>query len=210
MLKMKDKILIAVALKIEFQGKIPQNCEIIYTGVGKVNAAYNLTKKLESMNKLPSYIINYGTAGSKDLEIGEIVDCTKFIQHDMYLKEFGLNPGQTAFEFDQYDQNDPPVILNFNNVYKKNPINKNYLCASGDKFVTTFDQNLIDIEKTYNEKISVIDMEAYALAKISYLYKIPFISFKYITDKLNSKGVEDWETHVNLGSEKFTNLLKDI
>ena len=53
-------------------------------------------------------------------------------------------------------------------------------------------------------------MEAYALAKISYLYKIPFISFKYITDKLNSKGVEDWETHVNLGSEKFTNLLKDI
>ena len=54
---MKDKILIAVALKIEFQGEIPQNCEIIYTGVGKVNAAYNLTKKLESMNKLPSYII---------------------------------------------------------------------------------------------------------------------------------------------------------
>ena len=49
---MKDKVLITVALKIEFQGKIPENCEIIYTGVGKVNAAYNLTKKLESMNKL--------------------------------------------------------------------------------------------------------------------------------------------------------------
>ena len=186
---MKDKILITIALKIEFQGKIPQNCEIIYTGVGKVNAAYNLTKKLESMNKLPSYIINYGTAGSKDLEIGEIVDCTKFIQHDMYLKNFS-----EMYKFP----------------WKKNPINKHYLCASGDKFVTTFDQNLIDIEKTYNEKISVIDMEAYALAKISYLYKIPFISFKYITDKLNSKGVEDWEKHVNLGSEKFTNLLKDI
>ena len=84
------------------------------------------------------------------------------------------------------------------------------MCATGDKFVNTLDQNLIDNEKTYNEKISVIDMEAYALAKISYLYKIPFISFKYITDKLNSKGVEDWEKHVNLGSEKFTNLLKDI
>ena len=102
---MKDKMLITVALKIEFQGNIPENCEIIHTGVGKVNAAYNLTKKLESMNRLPSYIINYGTAGSKDLKIGEIVDCTKFIQHDMYLKEFGLNPGQTAFEFDQYEQN---------------------------------------------------------------------------------------------------------
>ena len=206
---MKDKMLITVALKIEFQGNIPENCEIIHTGVGKVNAAYNLTKKLESMNRLPSYIINYGTAGSKDLKIGEIVDCTKFIQHDMYLKEFGLNPGQTAFEFDQYEQNEPPVILNFKSKYK-NPINKNYLCASGDKFITEFDQNLIDIEKTYNEKISVIDMEAYALAKISYLYKIPFVSFKYITDNLNSNGVQDWEKHVKLGSEKFTNLLKNI
>ena len=93
---MKDKILIVVALKIEFQGEIPQNCEIIYTGVGKVNAAYNLTKKLESMNKLPSYIINYGTAGSKDLEIGEIVDCTKFIQHDI-KKRIWIKPRADCF-----------------------------------------------------------------------------------------------------------------
>tara|TARA_Y100001970_G_scaffold70512_1_gene89742 strand:+ start:1949 stop:2569 length:621 start_codon:yes stop_codon:yes gene_type:complete len=206
---MKDNILITVALKIEFQGKIPENCELIYTGVGKVNATYNLTKKLESMNKLPSYIVNYGTAGSKDLKIGEIVDCTRFIQHDMYLKEFGLNPGQTAFEFDQYEQNEPPVILNFKSE-NKNPIKKNYICASGDKFITKFDDNFLDIEKTYNEKISVIDMEAYALAKVSYLYNIPFISFKYITDNLNSKGVSDWEQHVKHGENQFTKLLTKI
>tara|TARA_B100000945_G_C20399375_1_gene606529 strand:+ start:591 stop:1211 length:621 start_codon:yes stop_codon:yes gene_type:complete len=206
---MKDNILITVALKIEFQGEIPDNCDLIYTGVGKVNATYNLTKKLESMNKLPSYIVNYGTAGSKDLKIGEIVDCTRFIQHDMYLKEFGLNPGQTAFEFDQYEQNEPPVILNFKSE-NKNPIKKNYICASGDKFITKFDDNFLDIEKTYNEKISVIDMEAYALAKVSYLYNIPFISFKYITDNLNSKGVSDWEQHVKHGENQFTKLLTKI
>ncbi len=206
---MKDNILITVALKIEFQEEIPDNCELIYTGVGKVNAAYNLTRKLESMNKLPSYILNYGTAGSKDLKIGEIVDCTRFIQHDMYLKEFGLNPGQTAFEFDQYEQNEPPVILNFKSE-NKNPIKKNYICASGDKFVTKFEDNFLDIEKTYNEKISVIDMEAYALAKVSYLYKIPFISFKYITDNLNSTGVSDWEQHVRQGANQFRELLTKI
>jgi len=206
---MKDNILITVALKIEFQEEIPDNCELIYTGVGKVNATYNLTRKLESMNKLPSYILNYGTAGSKDLKIGEIVDCTRFIQHDMYLKEFGLNPGQTAFEFDQYEQNEPPVILNFKSE-NKNPIKKNYICASGDKFVTKFEDNFLDIEKTYNEKISVIDMEAYALAKVSYLYKIPFISFKYISDNLNSTGVSDWEQHVRQGANQFRELLTKI
>tara|TARA_A100001037_G_scaffold289217_1_gene300728 strand:+ start:139 stop:759 length:621 start_codon:yes stop_codon:yes gene_type:complete len=206
---MKDNILITVALKIEFQGEIPDNCDLIYTGVGKVNAAYNLTRKLESMNTLPSYIVNYGTAGSKNLKIGEIVDCTRFIQHDMYLKEFGLNPGQTAFEFDQYEQNEPPVILNFKSE-NKNPLKKHYICASGDKFITKFDNNFLDIEKTYNIKISVIDMEAYALAKVSYLYKIPFISFKYITDNLNSTGVSDWEQHVKHGANQFTELLTKI
>ena len=68
---MKYNILLTVAWKIEFQGEIPDNCDLIYTGVGKVNAAYNLTRKLESMNTLPSYIVNYGTAGSKNLKIGE-------------------------------------------------------------------------------------------------------------------------------------------
>tara|TARA_Y100001936_G_scaffold179464_1_gene176429 strand:+ start:1949 stop:2569 length:621 start_codon:yes stop_codon:yes gene_type:complete len=206
---MKDNILITVALKIEFQGEIPDNCDLIYTGVGKVNAAYNLTRKLESMNTLPSYIVNYGTAGSKNLKIGEIVDCTRFIQHDMYLKEFGLNPGQTAFEYDQYEQNEPPVILNFKSE-NKNPLKKHYICASGDKFITKFDNNFLDIEKTYNIKISVIDMEAYALAKVSYLYKIPFISFKYITDNLNSTGVSDWEQHVKHGANQFNELLTKI
>ena len=206
---MKDNILITVALKIEFQGEIPDNCDLIYTGVGKVNAAYNLTRKLESMNTLPSYIVNYGTAGSKNLKIGEIVDCTRFIQHDMYLKEFGLNPGQTAFEYDQYEQNEPPVILNFKSE-NKNPLKKHYICASGDKFITKFDNNFLDIEKTYNIKISVIDMEAYALAKVSYLYKIPFISFKYITDNLNSTGVSDWEQHVRQGANQFRELLTKI
>ena len=59
-------------------------------------------------------------------------------------------------------------------------------------------------------EISVIDMEAYALAKVSYLYKIPFISFKYITDNLNSTGVSDWEQHVKHGANQFTELLTKI
>jgi len=101
------------------------------------------------------------------------------------------------------------VILNFKSE-NKNPIKKNYICASGDKFITKFDDNFLDIEKTYNEKISVIDMEAYALAKVSYLYNIPFISFKYITDNLNSKGVSDWEQHVKHGENQFTKLLTKI
>ena len=207
------KALIVVALKAEFNDEIPKDFKMIYTGVGKVNAAFNLTKTLELLDKLPPLIINYGTAGSKNLEIGQIVDCTKFIQRDMYIKQFGLKPGETAFDIETYKKHynaeTPPIILDFKEKINNNPLGKNLLCATGDNFVTEFNSDLSDIEKTYNEDLSVIDMEAYALAKIAFLYNISFISFKYITDNLNSKGSSDWEKHVSKGASMFKELLKN-
>ena len=207
------KALIVVALKSEFNDEIPKDFKIIYTGVGKVNAAFNLTKTLEMLNKPPPLIINYGTAGSKNLEIGQMVDCTKFIQRDMYIKQFGLKPGETAFDNETYKKHyktqTPPIILDFKEKINNNPLGKNLLCATGDNFVTEFNSDLSDIEKTYGEDLSVIDMEAYALAKIAYLYNISFISFKYITDNLDSKGSSDWEKHVSKGASMFKELLKN-
>ena len=58
----------------------------------------------------------------------------------------------------------------------------------------------------------VIDMEAYALAKVCNLYDVPFISFKYITDEADEQGANDWEENVGKGivkfKEKILNLLK--
>ena len=162
------KALIVVALKSEFNDEIPKDFKIIYTGVGKVNAAFNLTKTLEMLNKPPPLIINYGTAGSKNLEIGQMVDCTKFIQRDMYIKQFGLKPGETAFDNETYKNHyktqTPPIILDFKEKINNNPLGKNLLCATGDNFVTEFNSDISDIEKTYGEDLSVIDMQAYALA----------------------------------------------
>ena len=207
------KALIVVALKAEFNDEIPKDFKMIYTGVGKVNAAFNLTKTLEMLDKLPPLIINYGTAGSKNLEIGQMVDCTKFIQRDMYIKQFGLKPGETAFDNETYKNHyktqTPPIILDFKEKINNNPLGKNLLCATGDNFVTEFNSDISDIEKTYGEDLSVIDMEAYALAKIAFLYNISFISFKYITDNLDSKGSSDWEKHVSKGAGMFKELLKN-
>jgi adenosylhomocysteine nucleosidase len=46
-------------------------------------------------------------------------------------------------------------------------------------------------------------MEAYALAKICYLRKIPFVSFKYITDGADEQAHEDWEANLADGIEVF-------
>ena len=58
--------LIVCALEDEIQGQL-EGWDILYTGVGKVNATMALTKKLGKHGTYIPYdlVINYGTAGSQ-------------------------------------------------------------------------------------------------------------------------------------------------
>jgi nucleoside phosphorylase len=49
----------------------------------------------------------------------------------------------------------------------------------------------------------VYDMEAYALAKVCFVYNVDFISFKYITDNVNEHSAGDWEQNCLDGILKF-------
>ena len=189
--KMSGKdILIVCALEQETQGKL-EDYRVLYTGVGKVNASLELTKVLQKAHlhylpPMPKLIINYGTAGSRELPIGELVDCTKFTQRDMDVTGMGFMKGQTPFE------NDVPIALDYDQV-EFNPIGKKLRCGTGDNFVQTD-------EDTYSD---VYDMEAYALAKVCFGYKVDFISFKYITDNANEHSAGDWEQNCSDGIVEF-------
>jgi len=184
--ELDKKILIVCALEIETQEKL-KDYDVLYTGVGKVNATFALTRKF---GKLGSYIpyslvINYGTAGSRKIKKKQLVDCTKFIQRDMDVTGLGFMKGETPFE------DNPPITIKSTSEF--NPIGRNATCGSGDNFVE-------DKTNYYGE---VVDMEAYALAKVCYLYDIPFISFKYITDGADEQAHEDWESNLADGIQVF-------
>ena len=58
--------LLVVALEAEYPVDLPRpNFDILYTGVGKINATLELTRTLSNWlePKLPK-VVNYGTAGS--------------------------------------------------------------------------------------------------------------------------------------------------
>ena len=114
---MSKNILIVCALEVETQGQLNHlnTHDILYTGVGKVNATYELTKRLavegginhDARKKL---VINYGTAGSRKYKKGELVDCTKFIQRDMDVTGLGFQRGETPYE------QDPPFVIQQQNI----------------------------------------------------------------------------------------------
>ena len=190
----KKDILIVCALEIETDGKL-DDWNIIYTGVGKVNATYELTAELffqRNISHLPKLVINIGTAGSREIPIHTLVDCTKFIQRDMDKTALGFVRGETAFE------TNIPMMLDFS--YVDNPIGKNYVCGTGDNFVQ-------DISKEI-EHIDIFDMEAYALAKTCWKNGIDFVSYKYITDNANEKSANDWLENCNTSVNEFKKVLE--
>ena len=187
------KILIVCALKIETQEQL-EDYNVLYTGVGKVNATYELTSHFGKYGSHIPYdlVINYGTAGSRKIKKKTLVDCTKFVQRDMDVTGLGFMRGETPFE------KEPPLILETKSDF--NPIGRNATCGTGDCFVE-------DKSQYYGE---VVDMEAYALAKVCYNYDVPFISFKYITDGADEQAHEDWEANLADGIVEFQKKVLDL
>ena len=184
--QLEKKFLLVCALEVETQGQL-NDYDVLYTGVGKVNATLKLTQKFGKYGSYIPYdlVINYGTAGSRKYKKGELVDCTKFIQRDMDVTGLGFQRGETPFE------KQPPLVIETESLF--NPIGKNATCGSGDSFVE-------DRSQYYGE---VVDMEAYALSKVCYHYQIPFISFKYISDGADDNANDDWDENVSKGIEVF-------
>ena len=154
-----------------------------HIGVGKVNATYNLTKLIQEHK--PSEVINYGTAGAIKKGLSGIVEVTKFYQRDMDVRGLlDLKLGETPFD-------DINEIIN---------LNEGYSCGSGDNFVN----------KQIEMKIDLVDMEAYALAKVCKLESIKFRCFKYISDNADDSASVDWLENCKKGAKLFHTKIKDF
>ena len=187
----KDDILIVCALEVETQNQL-QDWNVMYTGVGKVNATYHMTKGIVdgvTHGRRPRLVINYGTAGSRKIKKKTLVDCTRFIQRDMDVTGLGFMKGETPFE------KDIPIVIESKSSF--NPIGRNATCGTGDNFAE-------DKSQYYGE---VVDMEAYALAKVCHHFDTQFISFKYITDGADEQAHEDWENNLANGIVEFKNQI---
>lgn len=179
-----DETLFVFALDYE-AGKVFDHTRKLISGIGKVNAAIELTKAIHENR--PKLIVNLGSAGGNGFRKGEVVCCTKFIQRDMDVRGLGFKKFETPLS-------GIPVVLK--NGQKMNALPEG-ICGTGD----SFEMNHINTE--YN----VIDMEAYSLALIAMKENIPFLCLKYISDDAGSDAADDWSVQVHLASEAFRKLL---
>lgn len=179
-----EETLFVFALDAE-AGKVFNDKNKLITGIGKVNAAMELTKEIH--RRKPKLIVNLGSAGSKNFHKGDVVCCTKFIQRDMDVRGLGFQLYETPLS-------GIPPLLEYG--LKKNDLPEG-ICGSGDSF------EMNHSETVYN----IVDMEAYPLALVAMKEEIPFLCLKYISDDAGSEAADDWAVQVHLASEAFDRIL---
>ena len=153
-----------------------------HTGAGKINATYHVTKLI--FQHKPLEVINFGTAGSLRKGLSGLIECTKFYQRDTDARGLNFDIGETPF--DEIKE----IILSKNG----------YSCGSGDSFVTSGIEMDVD----------VVDMEAYAIAKICKKEDIKFRCFKFISDEANENAKIDWIGNCRKGAALFSEYAKKI
>jgi adenosylhomocysteine nucleosidase len=187
-------IIVVIALRIESSGVFEAaGVPVLYCGVGKVNAAIALTKELsryaQQGEEMP-LVVNFGSAGSRSFASGTLVACQEFVQRDMDVSGLGFALGVTPYD-------EAPSSLIFDPVFTHLPAG---ICGSGDSFATA------DIEVD----CAVIDMEAYALAKVCWHENARFACVKYVTDGADHTAAEDWQRNVHVAAEEFLQLFQSL
>jgi len=186
------KTLIVMALPQESRGQLEQvGAQPLFTGVGKVNAALALARRLTEIHcaggPLP-LVVNLGTAGSRSVATHSLVACNRFAQRDMDVSGLGFAAGITPFD-------ETPAVIAFPPVFARLP---QLLCSTADSFATHLHAIGGD----------VVDMEAFALARVCVAMGARFACAKYVTDGADSDSATHWEAALDNAARSFASLYQ--
>ena len=146
-------------------------------GIGKVNAATGVTNMI--IHYHPQCVISTGCAGGIDavLRVGDVVASSETCYHDVFCGddvELGQVQGlPRRFVGDA-------ALLNIATSLQSDVRVVPGLICSGDRFVT--DRAELDVIKASYPDGMAVDMESAAIAQVCHLYKVPFLSFRVISD----------------------------
>ena len=154
------------------------------SGIGKVNAAIQAVEMIRQYK--PDVIISSGCAGGNgdDVNVQDVVVSSELAYHDVYCGTaidsttvYGQVQGLPArFQADPYLLRKAQELSIVNCQLSIHP----GLIVTGDWFVDS-KEKMREIIGHFPEA-KAVDMESCAIAHTCYIYKVPFISFRVISD----------------------------
>ena len=175
------------------------------SGMGKVNAAVATVEMITLFH--PDVIINTGIAGciDKNLSVMDMVAGQKVVYHDVWCGEgeYGQVQGLPL-----YFNGDSQLLKKIASVKSDIKIHLGTI-TSGDMFVAKVEE-LQAIKEKFPDGLAV-DMESGAIAQVCYLYKIPYLALRIISD---TPGIENhYQQYLdfwNKAPEKSLEIIKAL
>ena len=180
------------------------------SGIGKVCSAMGTMEMIRSFT--PDCIINTGVAGGIDtsLQVMDVVVGKEIVYHDVWCgegNEYGQVQGMPSLYFAD------PRLYGIAMRMKSDVRLAGGLICSGDRFITDKEE-LKDIKDKFPQGLAV-DMESCSIAQVCYMYAVPFLSFRVISD---TPGVERhaeqyrdfWTTAPQKSFRLFRQLMAEI
>ncbi len=195
-----------IKVKGETLYRFIRNNKVYYAGlgkIGKVHTAVYLTKMIESLNI--ERIFNIGTSGGikEDLTTSDVIIATKVGYYDVDVTDFSYKLGQMC-SCPQYFSCDTEYVKN--NLRKSELSLKEGIVLSGDTFMNKekyLKSNLVRLE----DEILACEMESGAVGQVCYIYNIPFVVIRSISD-IVTRDNNNFEEHVSNADATSTNSAK--
>ena len=181
---MKIGIIVAMDKELKQLQEVFRNSDVLVQkcGIGKVNAALGAQRMINEFH--PDCIISSGCAGGNgdDINVQDIIVSKELCYHDVYCGKaiddttvYGQVQGLPA----RY-QADPELLRKALSIGPSGVNLHQGLIVTGDWFVDSKDK-MREIIGHFPEA-KAVDMESCAIAQTCYINKVPFISFRVISD----------------------------
>lgn len=150
------------------------------SGIGKVNSAINTSILINSFK--PELVINSGIAGgSKELNTFDFIIADKLTYSDFDCQIFGYQFGQVP-QMPQFFYSDTTYKVSLEEYLLENNINfKNATVLTADSFRLSANEIINNVEGAF-----ATEMEGTSIAQTCYKLNTPFLSFRIISDILDS------------------------
>ena len=163
---------------------------IMECGIGKVNAAVGASALMAHMQ--PDVVVSTGVAGGIDEKAGvmEVVAASEVVYHDVWCGN-GNEVGQIQ-DMPARFVCDGRLLSVAVSLDASVPVHAGLICT-GDKFIT--ERAELDAIKAEFPEGLAVDMESAAIAQVCHLYRVPFISFRIISDTPGADA--HWQQYEN-------------
>ncbi|MCJ2147505.1 5'-methylthioadenosine/S-adenosylhomocysteine nucleosidase [Bacillus sp. B19-2] len=197
-----------VIANCEFTSGFYEGKEVVLlkSGIGKVNAAMSTTILLDRFK--PDVVINTGSAGGfhHSLNVGDIVISTEVRHHDVDVTAFDYEYGQVpnlpaAYKADSTlikAAEDEASELGHIQVVKGT-------IATGDSFMS--DPDRVAFIRGKFEDLYAVEMEAAAVAQVSYQFNTPFVVIRALSDIAGKESEISFDQFLEQAAKHSTDLV---